>query len=373
METESSRLTTARPEMKSAPSRPSFADVAELRLHSLLAATGFSDSERMAATGAVGDLLEPWGGAAAGTGPSMPCDIGDDAFPIEFSIAFAPDGQCDVRVLVEARGSGSDMASRWGAGLASSRRLEQRHGVSLDRLRLVEDLFVPTDPHARFAVWHSIAFRRNARPQCKVYLNPQAQGKDRAAPIASEMLRRLGFAPLEQTLTKCGRPEDEIKFISLDLGHSSDARVKVYKVHPGGTRQDIERQLDVVPGLPRDLVAGFFERLVGSDGPFRGLPISTYVAVTSGTSEPSGGTMHFPIRDYVTDDGVVRDRLCRLLSGDARVAYERAIRAFATRPLASGVGMHSYVSLGIERGVSRITVYLSPEGYRVDPPRTEAR
>ncbi len=376
METQRSSLAiAARPEPKSDPaiSRRTFVEVTEPRLQALLQAMGFSDPERMAATGAARDVLEPWGRDAAGAGPSMPCDIGDDAFPIELSVAFASHGRRDVRLLVEARGSGSEMASRWTAGLALSRRLEQRHGASLDRLRVVEDLFVPSDPRARFAMWHSVGFRRGASPQLKVYLNPQARGQDRARPVTSEMLRRLGFSGVASALTKCARPEDEIKFVSLDLDRADDARVKVYKVHPGGARQDIERELSVVPNAPRDLIGRFFECLIGSDGPFLGLPISTYIAVASGSAEPTGGTVHFPIRDYVTDDSVVRERLCRLLSGDARAAYERAIDAFSTRALAAGVGMHSYVSLGIERGTSRITVYLSPEAYRIDPARTEAR
>jgi hypothetical protein len=322
------------------------------------------------AEGALIDLLHVWGTAPAGTGSSMPCDIGDDGFPIEFSVAFAPDGT-EVRVLVEARDASPEMTSRWAAGLALSQRIEERHGASLDRLRRIADLFAPTDPRAHFAMWHAVGFREDSAPRFKLYLNPQAQGKERATQTTEQMLERLGFARSGGAVTTRTRPEDEIRFVSLDLCPSRDARVKVYKVHPHATRGDIERELGAVPDLPPGLIIEFFEALVGSEGPFGGRPMTTYIALSSESEEPVGGTVHFPIRDYVADDAAVRERLCRILTGEARATYERSIAAFAARPLSAGVGMHSYVSLGVGRGGPRITVYLSPEGYRVEPPRTE--
>ena len=46
--------------------------------------------------------------------------------------------------------------------------------------------------------------------------------------------------------------------------------------------------------------------------------------------------------------------------------YARALAAFARRPLEAGVGMQTYVSLRINKGTKRLTVYLAPELFTVE-------
>jgi DMATS type aromatic prenyltransferase len=299
----------------------------------------------------------------------MASDIGDDQFPIEFSLALLGT-DAEVRVLFETRTSDPSMRGRWSAGQELNRRLEQRHGVSLSRLRSIEDLFSPVDPSVRYAMWHSVCWRRSRAPKFKIYLNPHAQGRRRAPVVVAEALRRLGFSGAAQRLSTCVRSEDEIKFFSLDLDDSTDARVKVYKVHHRARRQDIEGELSVARSYRADHLRAFIEAITASwDGPFCGLPISTYLSLTSEADCPAGATIHFPIRDYVENDRVASERVRGFLRGADRTTYERAVEAFAARPLQSGIGMHSYVSLGLDGGPRRVTVYLAPEVYRTSPAR----
>jgi DMATS type aromatic prenyltransferase len=356
------------PESTSAVSEQSFLAFAAPRLRALAAATEANDAEQTEATRLLGEMLAPWAGDRIGKTPRMPSDISDDHFPIEFSVAFLGT-DAEVRFLVEPRATDASMASRWAAGQALNERLERHHGVSLARLRLVEDLFVPTDPCARYAMWHSVCFRPKHAPKFKVYLNPQAQGTRRSSMVLAETLRRLEFKQAAERLSTCTRDGDELKFFSLDLDDSPDARVKVYKVLHGATRQDVERELSQARGYSVDALRGFFRAVVGSDGPLCGLPVSTYLALTSREDRPTTGTVHFPIRDYVENDEVASERVRRFLTNSDRVTYERVLEAFVRRSLRDGLGMHSYVSLAMEGQSSRVTVYLSAEGYRVAPAR----
>jgi hypothetical protein len=350
-----------------ATSEQSFLGFAAGRLRQLAGATEAIDAH--GANAVLKDLLEPWGRERIGKFPKLSSDIGDDQFPIEFSVAFF-ETDVELRVLLESRGPDPSMLGRWAAGEEVNRRLEKHYGVSVGRLHAIEDLFLPTDPCARYAMWHSVCWRPNRPLRFKVYLNPQARGARCASAVVAEAVRRLGFPEAAERLSTPAREGEELKFFSLDIEHSNNARVKVYKVHHSATRHDIESELGLALGYSADALRTFFGAIVASDGPFCGLPMSTYLAWESGDQVPCGGTIHFPIRDYVDNDQVVFERVRGFLSGKARATYERMVAAFASRPLQRGVGMHSYVSWGLDRRGSRTTVYLSPEAYSVHPARS---
>jgi len=149
----------------------------------------------------------------------------------------------------------------------------------------------------------------------------------------STLTARLGFPRAAGAVATCARATDEIKFFSLDLDDSPQASVKVYKVHHDASRADIERELaaarDRVPGA----IASFWQAAAPGDGPFRGLPISTYLALTSEDECPTTGAVHFPVRDYWQDDRIIRDRMAAFLEGVDRDVYLRGLQAFAARPL----------------------------------------
>ena len=235
-------------------------------------------------------------------------------------------------------------------------------GVGLGRLAAIEDLFEPT-PEASWSAWHSLRLSRQQAPKYKIYLNPQAQGAAHAPARVAEALRRLGFADYASRLTDGLLPNEELKFFSLDLDHDPRARVKLYGVQRGATRSSIAQALAAAPSFEPGAFDDFWRQIAGSDGPFSGWPVSTYLSLISGDQKPSSATVHFPTRAYAKSDRVIYERVCGLLHGADLATYQRAIAAFAHRPLEAGSGMHAYVSLGQGAGQSRICVYLACEAY----------
>jgi DMATS type aromatic prenyltransferase len=335
-------------------------------------AVGFGAEALAESVDVLEELLAPWGYEPIGERPVAPSDIGDDHSPVELSLVLtgvAP----EVRVLFEARNGDSSPAGRWGAGEAVNEVIARRFGKSFARLHRIQDLFVPTAATSRYSMWHALCLHPDRPPEFKLYLNPQAHGPGDAPSVVREALVRLGYSRAAIGVTKCARQDDEIKFFSLDIDDSAAARVKVYKLHFEATRGDIERELasarDHVPGA----LESFWRAVAGSDGPFRGLPISTYLALTTEQDQPTTGAVHFPVRDYWESDRVIHDRVAELLDDVDRDFYQRGMRAFAGRRLEDGIGMQSYVSLRHHRGHRRVTVYLALEAYEVAAPSPGAR
>ena len=278
-------------------------------------------------------------------------------------------GAPELRVVFEAQAADGALPARWQAGLEVNRRIRKRLGLSFERLRAVEDLFVPSAPAARFAIWHALSFHPTRAPEVKVYLNPRAQGRERAASVVREAIARLGLPRTAEAVAACPRPDDELAFFSLDIDDSPHVRAKIYKIHHDATRADLERALsparDYVPGV----VADICRMMAGTDGPFRGVPIGTSLALNTQDARPTAGALHFPVADYCGSDRIVYERVLRLLDGVDREHYARAMNAFAARPLQAGIGMQPYVSLGIRGGARRVSVGLGLEAYHVAPPR----
>ena len=68
------------------------------------------------------------------------------------------------------------------------------HDVVLEPMSAIKDLFSPTDPNALIAIWHSLEFRKDGLPLCKIYLNPGARGRDSTRSLVVAALDRLGEA-----------------------------------------------------------------------------------------------------------------------------------------------------------------------------------
>jgi DMATS type aromatic prenyltransferase len=318
------------------------------------------------------DLMSTWAERAIGSRPSGLSHITDEHFPIEFSLALE-DGVPEVRVLFEAQPDVFRQSDLWRAGWEACEKLERKYGVSLDRLRQVADLFEPSSPSCNFAIWHGISFSPSGPPQFKVYLNPLAQGPDRGPAVIRESLARLGFASAMQDVFANSDHGCEFRFFSLDLADGPDARAKVYRAHHDATREEIESWLHVVPGYSRTLVDQFWTTIAGPRDRFSRLPVSTYLSLNSRNPRPSAATIHFPVRNYADTDLDVYRRVQAFLTPDELVHYERAMAGFTHRPLEAGIGMQSYVSVRLHSGPRHITVYLSPEAYRVAPPCDQMR
>jgi DMATS type aromatic prenyltransferase len=318
-----------------------------------------------------GDLLGTSGGRRAGGTPAYASDVVDDHTPFEMSIAVGGDAP-ELRLLVETVRGDSSLGARWDAARALGDRLRDRHGADLRRLDRVADLFEPRQDHGMLALWYAVSFQAGEPPGWKSYFDLRAQGSDNARGVLEEALDRLGLAaayPL--VMREAGSRDllDELMYFSLDLASHDSARVKVYFRHHRATASDLERVVGGAGNAEPGEIRAFCAAVLGHDGPYLArAPVSCWSFATG--SEPSGATVYAPIAYYVRDDGEARARIRRWLdrAGIEPTGYERAIAAFARRPLEAGVGMHSYVSFKRDRGVPKLTAYLAPEAYRTFPP-----
>lgn len=344
-----------------------FWDVGVERLRALAAQIDFGPEDLRVAEDIFRTVLSPWADMPVGSLPRYPSDITDDHSPFEFSLAI--DGvNPELRFLVEAQASQPSLSSNWEKAREVNERLEKKYGISLERLRIIESFFQPIDRSCRFGAWHAVCLRKGAKPDFKIYLNPQAQGQKHAFVIVAATLSRLGFDEAYSVLAE--RPEDEIKYFSLDLSAGETARVKVYTAHHNATAQEIETALSVTKNYQPGQVTEFCRAMGGGDGPYDRRSVQTCLAFTQGDPMPTTGTVYFPVRAYAEHDLEARDRILAYLDTHNADLYAQALNSFANRPLEEGVGMQTYASLRQYAGPRRVTVYLSPEVYAVEAPRS---
>jgi DMATS type aromatic prenyltransferase len=339
------------------------ADIGANRLRLLCSALGYGAARTRASVALFQKLAGSWGRRGVDRPPPWASDITDDHSPFELSLAI-DGGVPELRFLIEVQGEEPGVASNWEAARAMNERLAASSGVHLGRLTQVEDLFAPTTECHRFAMWHAVCLPPHARPEFKIYLNPQVRGKAGARALVEEAMVRLGFGDACAHLPE-PQAREEICYFSLDLSDRPEARVKVYTAHHRATIDRLEAAVAGASGHAQGAVADFCESMAGSLGPFHGRPVLTCLSFVEGRSAPTTGTIHFPVRSYARHDGVVRDRVLQYIHADAAPVYHAGLDAFADRRLEDGVGMQTYVSLRLERGRRRLTVYLAPEVYDV--------
>ncbi|MEU2956352.1 tryptophan dimethylallyltransferase family protein [Streptomyces xanthochromogenes] len=311
--------------------------------------------------------------------PASPAFLSDDHTPVEFSLASTPDAAPALRVLVEPGWVHGDMADNGRAGLAVIRAMGARWGFDTDQLDALADLFFPTAAQGPLALWYALDLRAGGVPGVKVYLNPSASGPENAARTVHEALRRLGYGQAFARLpSAAGYP-----FLALDLGAWASPRVKVYLRHPRISADDA-CALSRTSGATEADVRYFFHAAAGSLAPSeRGgndplrlvrRPALTCHSFTGGDSDPSGFTLHIPVRDYVRDDEEALARATALLTraGMDPTVLNRSLGALTRRSLADGVGLIAYLALVYERNrPPRLTAYLSSEAYRVRKPQDQ--
>ncbi|GGS55770.1 MULTISPECIES: tryptophan dimethylallyltransferase family protein [Actinokineospora] len=325
-----------------------------------------------ATTHRVRGLLDDLLGAAARwplTAPRWSSDVADDHSPIEYSVAFAPDGSPTLRLLVECVADDPSPAANQRAALAALDRLASRLPLCLDRFSRVAEPFLADTPAEPFSLWFSLVARPGVRPMLKVYLNPLAHGRQRAPELVGEALDRLGFTGAERVLRGGLRDlssVDHYSFFALDLDDRPDARAKVYVSQAGATRADAQRAAAVSRGGDPAEVARFCLAAAGSDGPYTGRPlVSSYTFLSGDGAEPSGYSLYVPVRDYVTDDleALNRTRDLSTRYGVPARAVDAAVSAVLGRDLRDGPGLIAHLSLRTGPPRPGMTVYLSAESY----------
>ncbi|MER5602011.1 tryptophan dimethylallyltransferase family protein [Streptomyces sp. NPDC002265] len=323
------------------------------------------------------EMLGPVADRPLSLPPPSASFLSDDHTPVEFSLAFLPGAPPALRVLLEPGADAADPAEGGRAGLLAVRAMARRWNFGTDRLDELEDLFFPSSPHGPFTLWCALELRPGGVPKVKVYLNPAASGRNRAAETVREALRRIGhrraFAVLPQA--------DGYPFFALDLGDWDEPRAKVYLRHDHLTAARAADLSRMRPGPDGRAVREFFQDVSGyadvtaplGAGPLRaGRPGLTCHAFTDRAARtPTGFTLHIPVRDYVRHD---RDALSRATTvlrrrGMEPTALRRALSAVTSRDPRDGVGLVAYLALAHQQGrPPRVTAYVSSEAYRVRPP-----
>ncbi|MGP4017668.1 tryptophan dimethylallyltransferase family protein [Saccharopolyspora sp. 5N708] len=306
--------------------------------------------------------------------PLWPSDVADDATPIEFSIQFEDDGARHLRILAETLPAHPGPAVNLQAAEDLIDSLAGRYDLSLDRLHSVRDLFSSAEPQGKFSWWFSFIFDADGAPKFKVYFNPQVRGADEAPHLVREAFERLGMPGAYDTVSKYAlqRGEvDHLTFFALDLDRSPQSRVKLYISQYAAQPTDAEFAASAVRDIDPGQVREFCSVLAGDTPIFLGRPlVSSYSFVEGDLDEPSNYSLYLPIRDYVRDDVVARDRvLAHLRQRDIPPAFlDELISAVTDRPLEANAGLLAHVSLRLSPNRTGTTVYVSSEAYGGTPP-----
>jgi hypothetical protein len=144
---------------------------------------------------ALESVLAPWGHKPIGSEPRYPSYVSADGFPAELSVSWRG-GTPEIRVLFEPLGERLTPYAVQESGRAMVRSLAGLPGVRIDRYLALEDLFTVARPvPGRPGIWLSLAWRPGSAPAYKVYLNPQASGKEQAWETVAEAMGRARGAP----------------------------------------------------------------------------------------------------------------------------------------------------------------------------------
>ncbi|MEU6151771.1 tryptophan dimethylallyltransferase family protein [Actinosynnema sp. NPDC047251] len=323
-------------------------------------ALGFSDHHRNTSAAALDALLGEWSDRPVGAACEYPSFVSRDGFPLEFSVSWRA-GVPEVRVLFESLGPVPSARAAQDAGRALTRSLADRPGVSLDRYLAIEDLFVVDDPRPfRPTVWHSLAYRPGEPPRYKVYLNPQARGRDAVPEVMAAAMGRLGLAPawsgVAARYAELAAEGHEVEFVALDLADAPGARVKVYFRHTGLV------DLDRVAALARThdpvLAGPAYRDVYGSPALPDNEPM-TCLAFRAGAPGPEEANVYLRLPSEVASEADATERVASVLRrfGADHLRYRAVVAALAPRPLESMVGMQELLSFRTASGRPDLGVY----------------
>lgn len=310
-------------------------------------------------------LTNSWRDQLVAEGARWSSDITDDHSPFEFSLALNGRSVA-LRILTEPQDvRDPSLVRSWTLAGDIHEKLAGRWGAGLAGYTKVADLFEPTaKSRGAFSVWHS-AILSAGHPEFKVYLNPAIHGAADAGQVVAAALGRLGLGDAWRSLSEALlRPGlDQIIYFSVDLADTSEARAKIYVAHRDATAGDLARALQSCPGFDAASIERWSRHLMGGMGPFSERPPITCFALGRGSLELHTTTLHLPVRCYALDDFEVARKVCTFLSFRQRVEYMRAVTELAERPLESGPGLQTYVSVRPSPGREALTVYLAPQVY----------
>src|SRR5262249_1701267 len=158
-----------------------------------------------------------------------------------------------VRILGERLAARPSRRTNLAAALDLVTALSGRLGLTLDQFDSVRQVFLDEEPQSDFALWFSMVYRPDSTRELKVYLNPDARGREQAPQLVPTALSKLGLTEAyATTLAHAVRPGrlntgDRFSFFALDLHDRPHARVKLYVAHEGADSDDLARAAGAVP------------------------------------------------------------------------------------------------------------------------------
>ncbi|KAF4765706.1 hypothetical protein N7455_004721 [Penicillium solitum] len=303
-------------------------------------------------------------------------DVSNDHSPFEYSLALSQaTGASELRFLIEAQPEESSLAALQERTSRLTDDIATEYGptkVSLDRLNLVRDLFLPSAAEGNLASWHSFA-TSNTLEKWKIYLNPLATGRQNAFNVTREALERLGLANSWKLLENIMTGDDYPIYFSLGLSpNPEDAEVKVYVAHRGASATQIaQKHVKMDPNSSIHAIELFYSIMAGGSlGPYLGKPgLSCFHFKNKDPSRPAARTVLYPMDSYTANDAEAQQRIETYMDAISaprlyRERYRNAISAVQRRTLEAGRGIHSWVSMKEKLdGTRSNTFYLSAELY----------
>jgi tryptophanase len=303
-------------------------------------------------------------------------DVSNDHSPFEYSLALSQkNGACELRFLIEAQPEENSLAALQISTSRLTDNIATEYGpekVTLERLNLVRDLFLPADAEGMLASWHSFATSKILE-KWKIYLSPLASGRQNAFKVTQEAMERLGLASSWKLLERIMTGDDYPIYFSLGLSpNPEDAEVKVYVAHRGASaRQIAQKHVIADPDSRVHAIEQFYFIMAGGSlGPYDRKPgLSCFHFKHMDPSRPAARTVLYPMDSYAADDAEAQERIERYMEAISapqvyRERYRNAIGAVQRRPLQAGRGIHSWVSMKEKlNGERSNTFYLSAELY----------
>ncbi|KXG47397.1 Aromatic prenyltransferase, DMATS type [Penicillium griseofulvum] len=303
-------------------------------------------------------------------------DVSNDHSPYEYSLALSQQtGASELRFLIEAQPKENSLIALQETTSRLTDDIATEYGstkVSLDRLNLVQDLFLPAKPEGKLASWHSFV-TSSTLEKWKIYLSPLASGRQNAFNVTREALERLGLATSWKLLENMMTGDDYPIYFSLGLSpNPEEAEAKVYVAHPGASATQIaEKHVKMDPNSNVHDIEQFYSIMSGGSlGPYHGEPgVSCFHFKNKDPSRPVARTILYPTGCHVANDAVAQERIEIYMDAISapqlyRERYRNAVSAVQRRPLEAGRGIHSWVGMKEKLDGKRSnTFYLSAELY----------
>jgi DMATS type aromatic prenyltransferase len=354
-----------------------YASEGKERCRGLCQAMGYQGEERVVSF--FEQMLSGWGERSMPEKATWLSEIGEDHTPFEFSLALGGK-RPELRLLWEVQGSDNTLGSQQKAACELTARLAKEYPLDLSQLERVSSLYFPENPQGTFSMWHAASFYLpKSAPELKCYLNPQIQGKDKAAALVEETLVRLGYEKAWSELARVagarGPVLDEWTFVALDMTPGSQGRVKVYLRYHEATLPTFLAAARLGKNFNEEESRTFCRTFLKGEGPYEDKPLALCFSFTPEDRErPSAVTLYCPVSHYLENDQEAKTRIDSYLDqhGIAREAYDQSVAAVIRRPLHEGSGAHSYTALRSQTSGPRVTVYLAPELHHVAQVRKQA-